>query len=389
MNNLKIAYIIPRFHPFKGGAERNIEALALRAVKEGHTVTILTTNVKFRDEKLKTHEDYEGMKIIRMWALNNALYAGFYPQLFFHLWRNNYDIIHTSGIGFLWRELCLRITKPRHKNTKYIVTPHGPFMALGDSKGFRGFAKRNYTKVLRKSLNKIYDTFIEVTPKQRIWMKEEYAIAEEKITLIPNGIDKSYIEKKLYEEKYSEKPVISFIGRLAQYKGPHRVLNALGNIKKKRPNMLFEFWIMGRSQGDYTEFLQKEITENSLDEEVKIIFSPTDEERDDALKNHSQISILPSKWEATGIVLLEAMAKGNAIISTRQNEAYEMLIEEEKNGFSYDYDDEAALTKILESLLEDETLRKNMAIYNLNFAKEFTWDQIYKSYSKLLQELKS
>lgn len=387
MNKLKIAYIIPRFHPFKGGAEVNIEALATKAAKDGHEVVVLTTNVKFRDEKPPKEEVYENIKILRMNAWNKALYAGFYPQLLNHLKKNEYDVIHTSGIGFLWREMCLRITKKNHPNTKYICTPHGPFMALEGGKSVKSIIKKAYTSQLRKFLNKLYDVIIQVNPTQENWLLEEYGIPKNKVVLIPNGIESNYIERELFTEKFRDKTVITFVGRLANYKGAHRVIEALAKISRRDPNLAFEFWIMGRSQGDYTEFLQKLIKDNSLEDKIKIIFSPTDEQRDDVLIKHSQVHILPSKWEATGIVLLEAMAKGNAIVTTFQNEAHEMLINQGENGYVYNYDDEAALVKILTELITNSELRQSMAQRNLEKAREFSWDSTYKKYKQLLTDL--
>ncbi|BCX13628.1 MAG: N-acetylglucosaminyl-phosphatidylinositol biosynthetic protein Spt14 [Candidatus Dojkabacteria bacterium] len=380
MEKLKIAYIIPRFHPFKGGAEQNTEALALRACKDGHSVTVLTTNERFRNEKLPKIENYKGIKIIRMNAFIKApLYAGFYPELFWHLRKNNYDIIHCSGIGFLWREICLRLNKK--KNTLYVCTPHGPFMALNDTQGIRGLAKKYYTKKLRKFLNNLYDIFVQVNPKQEKWMSEEYNISKEKIVLIPNGIDKEYIAPKIYSEKFKRKPVITYIGRLANYKGVHFVLEALYKIKKSKVKVPpFEFWVMGRSQGDYTSYLQNLIKKFSLEDEVKLIFSPTDEKRDEILFKHSHIHILPSKWEATGIVLLEAMAKGNALISTKQNEMHDLIIQEGVNGFTYNYDDVNKLKKILIELLNNPKLCIEMSEKNLEKVKNFTWEASYELY---------
>jgi glycosyltransferase involved in cell wall biosynthesis len=384
MKKLKIAYIIPRFHPFKGGAEINFESLAIRAAKDGHDVVVLTTNEKFRSEILQKKEQYKGVKIIRMNALiTHPLYLGFYPELFWHLRKNHYDVIHTSGIGFLWREICLRLNKK--KDTYYVCTPHGPFMALGDTKGIRGLAKKYYTLELRRFIGKLYDVFIQVNPKQSEWMSEEYKIPKEKIVLIPNGIDKKYIEQKLFLEKFKRKPIITYIGRLANYKGIHFVLEAIYKIKKSKQDVPpFEFWILGRSQGEYTEFLKNLIKKYNIEKDVKIIFSPTDQQRDEILYKHSHINILPSKWEATGIVLLEAMAKGNAIISTKQNEMHDTLIQEGINGFSYNYNDINKLKKILIQLLKDTTLRKSIAQKNLKFVQNFTWEASYEKYKRLI-----
>jgi glycosyltransferase involved in cell wall biosynthesis len=388
---LRIAYLIPRFHPFRGGAERNIEAMAERMVKEGHDVTVITTDVKFRNETLSKREEYKGIKIVRVHALNKSLYAGFYPELLPFLLRNDFDVIHSSGIGFLWREVCLIIRKVFKKKTKYINTPHGPFMALGDRKGFRGFAKRWYTRILRLFLNRLYDVFIEVNPKQYAWMEKEYKIDNEKVKLVPNGIDESYIEKEIVEHSKKDEVIITYMNRMHWYKGMQDVVRAIGKIKKSKSKLAtelppFQFYIMGRPT-DYLPKLKEIITEEDVEEYVKFILSPTDEERDEIFYKESQINILPSKWEATGIVLIEAMAKGNAIITTSGNEAADILIEDGENGFVYDFTDIDALARILTKLLGDYEMRQTMRQKNLEKSKEFTWDSVFPKYLEIIKEL--
>ncbi len=390
VKKLKIAYVIPRFHPFKGGAELNMLEMASRSAKLGHDVTVLTTNVKFRNETPLKFEEYEGVKIIRHWALNDWLYLGFYPELFTHLLKNEYDVIHTSGIGFLWREFCLICSKfKKNKTAKFITTPHGPFMALGDTSGFRGFSRKFYTFILKQFINKLYDYVIAVNPKQHTWMESDYNIDPSKIVIIPNGIDKNYIEKSLYEEKYDESVVLSFTGRLERYKGPHQVIKALGKIKRSKgdfPN--FEFWIMGRpSTSGYKEYINELVVKEGLEKEVRFIYSPSDEERDEALYKHSEIFILASKWEATGIVLIEAMAKGNAVVTTHQNEVADLIIEQGVNGYIFENENIEELAKYLKNLLLDQNLRKEMAKLNLAKSKDLTWDSVYEFYEKLLTDI--
>ena len=106
-----IAYILPRFHPFKGGAEKNLETMAVAMAKDGWEVTVFTARVPFRNEKLKSEEMYKGVRIIRLWSLNNQLIFGFYPMLLPKLLMNKFDVVHTSGFGFVWIEKCLMIKR--------------------------------------------------------------------------------------------------------------------------------------------------------------------------------------------------------------------------------------------------------------------------------------
>jgi len=395
---LKIAFIIPRFYPFKGGTEINCYSIATRMVELGHDVTVITTDVKYRNEELPRHETIDGIKVVRIHALNKSLYAGFYPGLLKYLFQNKFDLIHSHGIGFIWREFCMILLKllKRHK-TKFIVTLHGPFMALNDSSGIRGFTKKYVTFILRLYLNRLYDGIIQVTPEQYKWMTSEYKFSKEKIHLVPNGINSSMIERKIVPHTPEDRVVITFIGRMEWYKGAQDLITAADSLKRsdryKKGNKEnhvplpdFEVKIMGRA-GNWTEKLKDQIERLKADSFVELIFSPADEERDRVLYEESQISVLPSKWEATGIVLLEAMAKGNAVVSTKQNDALDLIIEEGVTGYSYNFADEDALAGILYKLLTDFELRQSMRRENLNRAKNFTWEGVMPAYLKMIDEV--
>ncbi len=379
---MKILYIIPRFHPFKGGAEQNIEAMATRMVEQGHEVSIFTTNVKFRNEKLPWVEEYKGIKIYRHWAINESLYAGFYPRLLPRLLASDADIIHVSGFGFIWTEFCLVMKRLISRKVKFINTPHGPFLAFA-KKGIKGFVKKFYTFFLKLIIPFVYDRAISVVPTQKDWMMKEYNVKERNIILIPNGINKNYIEKKVPKYNPEDKIIITYLNRMEWYKGIQDVLYAMSKLKKEVLDKI-EFWIMGR-EGRYTKKLRQIISENNLENNTKIIFTPTDEQRDEAFLK-SQVNILPSKWEATGIVLIEAMAKGNLIITTNQNEASELLINP-LSGYSYTFGDVERLTYILNDVVNNYKKRFEMIEHNLSFARNFTWEAVFPTYLELIDSL--
>ena len=81
------------------------------------------------------------------------------------------------------------------------------------------------------------------------------------------------------------------------------------------------------------------------------------------------------KWEAFGISMLEAMAKGCTIVSTK-TEGGKFLIEEAKNGFLFDYGNLDSLKTIFSKLLTDKKILTTISKNNLEKAKRFTWNKI-------------
>jgi len=258
-------------------------------------------------------------------------------------------------------------------------------MALGDKSGIRGFIKKYYTLVLKRLLPWLYNLIIEVNSKQNIWMTKEYNIPKNKILLIPNGIDKSYIETSIVEHSIKERIILTYMNRLEYYKGVQDVLKALFVMKSKRMEIPF-FYIMGRPWG-YSDTIYKMVSDLNLKDDIKFILYPSDEERDNIFYYKSQVNILPSKWEGTGITLIEAMAKGNVIITTTGNEASDILITENVNGFVYNFEDVDALVKILHNLLTNQDLIKLIRKNNIKKANKFTWENIFPLYEKSLIKL--
>ena len=225
-------------------------------------------------------------------------------------------------------------------------------------------------------------------------MESEYKFSREKIHLVPNGIDEALIEKRVIPHDENEKVTITFIGRMEWYKGVQDLISAADSLRRsdryKRNNDQehtalpdFEVKIMGRA-GNWTEKLKEQIEKLKADSFIELMFSPDDEIKEKILYEESQISILPSKWEGTGIVLLEAMAKGNAVVSTRQNDALALIIEEGVTGYSYDFGDIDALVEILYKLLSNYELRQSMRKENLKRAKNFTWEGVMPAYLEMI-----
>lgn len=393
---LSLAYIIARFHPFKGGAEQYTLELAKRAAATGHQVSVLTTDVGPDGTRLPKYESLLGMQIIRSRAWNRQLNLGFYPDLLWQLLTHKFQVIHISnGPGFIWRDICLMIKKLVSMETKLIISPHGGFLVTPDThtgikQRVAGIAKLLMTPYFKLMWAPLFSAAIQVNPAQEKWIRGEYGFRKQPVYLIPNGISAEMI----IDKKPSVDPIypltITYVGRMEKYKGIHTVIQALSKLREQDligpASKNVKFAIISHIGPFYRELL-KLIADLDMNEYVEIIPNADDAQRDKILTEVSQIHILPSQKEATGIVLLEAMAKGNAIITTYQNEAAPLLIEPGKNGYIFNFDDAPALTEILKELINNSSLRRDMINYNLEYIKQFTWEQTFPKYLQMLDSL--
>ena len=364
---MKIGFLIEYFYPITGGAENNCFYLA-RELAKNHEVHIFTSD-RSDNQISKKEEIVDNIKIHRYknW-FRYKYYLSFTPGLLDVL---NYDmdVLHVHSFGFLWHDQIVFLKKLFSK-TKIVNTPHGPFMALNKY----GFFENVFRKIVIFSelfYNRLYDIVIQVNPIQYKWMKK-YGISKNRVKYIPNGIPKEIFDKvdnKSFVKKYNleNKFVISYLGRIQNYKGLDQIIKILPSLEKK-----IVFLIMGKDAGDKKRLIN---LSKKLNVSNRVIFTGEISYSEKLMGlDTSEVFILSSEWEAFGIVILEAMARGNVIISTK-TEGGKFLVKRE-NGFTYDFGDLKQLKEYINILFEDKKLRKKVEKSNIKKAKNFLWENI-------------
>lgn len=386
-----LVFVISRFHPYKGGAEQNCLQMALAATNAGYQVTVLTTNIGPTSQRLPGAEIYQGIKIVRHHAWNKQFSLGFHPGLLISLLRIKADIVHyENGPGMFWQELCLLVKRLISWRTNFIATPHGRFISTPRThSGLKRLvalaAKRIFGWYFKILWPRLFKTVIAVNSHQQTWLRLEYGFKPEQIVLVPNGIPSSVVIMPGQKQLDEPQVVITSLGRLAKYKGHHRVIAAFAraypNIKSCQPKLV----IMGQNEAGFLETLNSQIDKLGMQEYINIVLAPDETTKWDWLKK-SQIHILASDWEATGISLLEAMATGNAIMTSNTNEAASDLITPGQSGYIFELENIDQLTDYITQLCQNAELRKAMIFTNLARVSKLTWEQITPKYLEILRK---
>lgn len=363
---MKIGFIANYFYPATGGMEELAFNFAKELARRGHEVHVFTSDRK--DGKIFAKEEIvEGVKFhrSRLW-FNYKYYLKFNPGIAFKHLKYDLDVLHFQSIGFIFQDLAL-ILRKIFTRTKLVDSPLGPFMALDKYPLWQEILRDIYT-TLEYSVNKLYDCSIQINPYQYKWMKK-YGLRN--IRFIPAGIPSSTfmkIDGKKFADKYNlkNKFVIGYLGRVQEYKGLEQVVRILPELIKKNKNILFI--VMGAEIDNEIERLKKIARE--LNVENNVVFTGMVDEKEklmglDAMK----IFVFPSEWEAFGIVLVEAMARGCALVSTK-TEGGNFLVGEGE-GLLYDYKNLEELKKCLLKLIEDDKMRNKMKKNNLAKAKKY------------------
>lgn len=377
---MRIGFLLSSFYPATGGREVITFNQARELARRGHEVHIFTS----LKAGWKKEEVVGGLHIHRTptW-FRYKYYLDFNPGWVKNVMKYKLDILHVQSFGFAIADLAVLLKKLSGR-TKLVNTPHGPFMALAKYPWHEALLKKIYT-AFEWPINRLYDAVIEVNPEQWRWMVKA-GVKKERIHFVPNSIPKE-VFKKVKSEPFAKKHgllqkfVISYLGRIQKYKGLDQVITVLPDLLKVNKNIFF--LAMGKDAGDKERLLQ---LAKGLKVEKNVIITDVDDDSRLQGLELSEIFILPSEWEAFGIVILEGMARGNAILSTT-TEGGKFLIKDGIEGYLYGYKDTEQLKKVLLKLIKDGKLRRKMQAYNRKKAKNFSTENIAGQLEALYESL--
>ena len=227
-------------------------------------------------------------------------------------------------------------------------------------------------------------------------LNNTYGVPLDKIKVIPHGTHLvKHQEKSFLKEKYnvSDRKVISTFGFLGPGKSIETTLDALPEIIKEHPTIMF--FIVGKthptlfnSEGDaYKNFLQQKVTALHLENHVSFInkFVPLSE-----LLEYLQLSdcyVFTSKDpnQAVSGTFSYAVSCGCPIISTPIPHAKEVL--QLGNGVLFDFGNSEQLAQKVKELLNDDGLRHDMKMRGLHTSAATSWENSAIAHAHLFSEL--
>jgi glycosyltransferase involved in cell wall biosynthesis len=158
--------------------------------------------------------------------------------------------------------------------------------------------------------------------------------------------------------RHDDSPLVVFVGRINRWKGWEVFLEAAAIVAPKFPSA--RFLVAGdppAGEESRMDVLQQQLFRLQLVDRVEVIGFEDDVP---GLLDQAAIVVVPSVWpEPFGMVTLEAMRAGRAVIATAQGGALD-LIEAGRSGLLVPPGDALALAHAIESLLADPALRTRL-----------------------------
>mgnify|MGYP001608529635 FL=1 len=293
----------------------------------------------------------EGIKVIRM-NVKHKHDPRHYFQLCKIIKNENINLLHAH----IWNPASCRYAFSAASSCKIpiITTEHDPF-------------KLSFLKNLFKKSNlKKVKTIITVSKNNQKILQKLYPEHKKKIKVIHNGIDTVWWQsqllrftdedrKKIKEQLFLAREntlIIISIAELHERKGLRYLIEAIPKIVKKFPNI--KLVIVG--EGPDRQNLEKLI--EKLDIENHTILIGRQKEIPKLLKS-SDIFVLPSRREAFGFVLLEAMITELPVIGSKVGGIPEII--NNKNGLMVESENSKKLTNVLLDLVSHPDKRQKLA----------------------------
>ena len=152
---------------------------------------------------------------------------------------------------------------------------------------------------------------------------------------------------------------VTFVGRLEPRKGVLDLAAAIPEVRRHFPALQFRFLGKDMPSGRENRSCAEEIRKKcNRDCQVEIL-PPQPPEKVHQLYGETDICCFPSHWESFGIVVLEAMAAGRAVIVT-QGSGMAEIVEHEKTGILVEPKKPTELAQAICRLAQNPKLRADL-----------------------------
>jgi len=400
---MKILMLSDIYPPFIGGGERHVQSLSRELAKRGQEVTVCTIGGR----QLPRYEDEGGVRVHR--------FEGFFQKIPF-LYKDPVRKAHPPAQDWIITRRLAHIIKQEKPD---IIHAHGRILysALPLKKEFQiplltslhsyalfcpttGLTKKNnvcdrpfttdcipcgrdtyglvkslaayYGVKINKNKLKSVDRFIAVSSFVEEVHAKHLGLSDKDIVMIPNFYSP---ESESASEKETELPedFILFVGLLAPHKGVDLLIEAY-----RESNTKSKLVMIGGKHPDYGY----ESTENILVTE--------DAPHDIVMQAMSKcrFAVFPSIWpEPFGIVAIEAMSQGKAVIACDMGGLKDIVVDKE-TGILVPPNNSAELAESISYLLERPEVASEMGQRGYEkFRKNYTPDVVIPMILDVYQSL--
>jgi glycosyltransferase involved in cell wall biosynthesis len=368
--SLRILMICPQFRPLVGGYERAAERLSAALAAIGLRVLVIAER---RDRAWPVMECVDGYEVRRLFcsyrrhrhAITSLLsFAGFLLR-----YGRQFDIWHVHQFG-AHAALATALSKVLHRP---VVLKLPTSCAMGIEKAMGAGIVGRILRFLHLRVSACL-AVSEETRQEAV----QFGIPSGHIQLIPNGVDGGQFHPALPGERAAArralglncKRLVLYVGRLSPEKNPLGLLEAWAAIDSEaREGALLA--LVG--DGPDWDQVRAEARKPNLAGSVHLAGQKSDVA---TWYRAADVYVIPSLLEGLSNTMIEALASGLPIVSTRVSGS-SVLADSPPAGLVVDVADTEGLARAMEGLLRDESKRIRLGRNaRLTFEARFSLDTV-------------
>lgn len=338
-------------NPEAGGAEVHLHEIMRRASAGGHRIVQVSQAV----DGLPDREMIDGVEVLRHGRRNTFNWT----------LRPFCEKLGLERFDLIVEDLCkIPFYSPGWSETPVlVVVPH-----LFGTTAYREVALplAVYVNVMEWFIPRVYrgSPFVAISESTRDDLVRR-GIPAADIDVVPCGID---------TDAYSPGPppaepgLVCFVGRIKRYKGVQHLLRAAALLRGRGVGIRLA--VLGT--GDYLAGLKRLAGELELGDSVEFTGWVSHGEKVRWLRR-SWVAALPSEKEGWGLTVIEANACGTPVVAS-DSDGLRDSVRHGETGLLVPHGDPEALADALQRLLEDSSLRTELAGRALPWARGFDWD---------------
>ncbi|MGD6806274.1 MAG: glycosyltransferase family 4 protein [Candidatus Bathyarchaeia archaeon] len=255
---------------------------------------------------------------------------------------------------------------------------------------FENKTKEVFSTIVEKS------TAIVVLNKTTRALVESYGVPSRKVKLIPHGCPDLPLvasEKIKPTLGLKNKVVLSTFGLLSRGKGIENVIEALPQIVKKEPRLVY--YVLGVTHPqvksyegeEYRNMLHGIVKKLGLRNHVRFLNRFLSKHELYSYLQATDVYITPylSPNQVSSGTLSYALSAGKAVVSTPYLHAKEAL--GEGRGVFCKFNDSESIVERVTEVIEDAELRMSLEKNAYRYSRGFTWPKVAKKYLELFDEL--
>ncbi len=375
---MRIAQIAPFMPERPGGSVVYSSNLAVELEKRGHHVEFFAPNFPPNGHRT-TIGDHIPIRTSRCYGL----VFGVNPMTFMTrgLARSGADVLHAHSYVYTTSNQAALVSRITGK--PFVLHIHGATYSRPQEMDRKTLSalylkEKVYDRTLGRWTIDSADAIAAVSRFDLQQCREVFDVDEDRLHLIPNAVDPEVFSPRVGEAP--DPPVISYIGRLEQWKGAGSFLEIARLVTEQMPETIFQI------AGTGSMLAEMQATAAHMAANVRFL-GEVDHSLIPEILRSSSVLVLPSFIEGLPTVCLEALSCGVPVVAADTGGTSEVVVEG-KTGFLCPAERPSQFAERVLTLLRDPALCERMGREGRALIeREHSWSHVAALTEHLYEQL--